>query len=107
MTTDDRFRREDGAEPDEPRVLYRVEGPVAFVELNRPTLLNAINFDVHRGIVSGMQQAAADETVLVGVLSGRGRAFSAGGDRGTTAAERARQEFADPVDTALVIWKCP
>jgi enoyl-CoA hydratase len=107
MTTNDPFRREDGAEPDEPRVLYRVEGPVAFVELNRPTLLNAINFDVHRGIVSGMRQAGADENVRVVVLSGKGRAFSSGGDRGTTAEERAREEFADPLDTALAIWECP
>ena len=107
MTSNDPFRREDGAEPDEPRVLYRVEGPVAFVELNRPTLLNAINFDVHRGIVSSMHQAGADESVLVVVLSGKGRAFSAGGDRGTTAEERAREEFADPLDTALAIWECP
>jgi enoyl-CoA hydratase len=107
MTTNDPFRREDGAEPDEPRVLYRVEGPVAFVELNRPTLLNAINFDVHRGIVSGVRQAGADENVRVVVLSGKGRAFSSGGDRGTTADERAREEFADPLDTALAIWECP
>jgi enoyl-CoA hydratase/carnithine racemase len=107
MTTNDRFRREDGAEPDEPRVLYRVEGPVAFVELNRPTLLNAINFDVHRGIVSGMHQAAADEDVLVVVLAGRGRAFSSGGDRGQTAEERDQEEFADPLHTALAIWECP
>jgi hypothetical protein len=55
MPDADRFLRTE-VEPDEPRVLYRVDGPIAQVQLNRPTLLNAINADVHHGIVDGMQQ---------------------------------------------------
>jgi enoyl-CoA hydratase len=101
----DRFRRTE-VEPDEPRVLYRVDGPIAHVQLNRPTLLNAINADVHHGIVDGMQQADADDEIRVVVLSAKGRAFSAGGDRGQTPEERARMKPADPLDTALSIWNC-
>jgi enoyl-CoA hydratase len=101
----DRFRRTE-AEADEPRVLFRVDGPIAHVELNRPTLLNAINADVHNGIVDGMRRADADDDVRVVVLSAKGRAFSAGGDRGLTPEERAQMKPADPIDTALAIWKC-
>lgn len=100
------FRDTRPVEPDEPRVLYSVEDHIAQVVINRPLLLNAIHADVHHGIVDGMKQADADDEVRVVVLSGRGRAFSAGGDRGQSEEERAAMRPANPLDTALAIWNC-
>ena len=104
--TGNHFRDSRPVEPDEPRVLYRVEEHVAHVVINRPLLLNAIHADVHHGIVDGMRQADADNEVRVVILSGKGRAFSAGGDRGLTPEERAAMKPANAVDTALSIWNC-
>jgi enoyl-CoA hydratase/carnithine racemase len=100
------FRETRPVEPDEPRVLYRVEERIAHVVINRPLLLNAIHADVHHGIVDGLQRADADDDVRVVVLSGNGRAFSAGGDRGQSDEERAAMRPANPLDTALAIWNC-
>jgi enoyl-CoA hydratase len=93
-------------EPDEPRVLYRAEDHIGYVEINRPLLLNAVNADVHRGIVDGITQADADDDVYVVILSGKGRAFSSGGDRGMSAEERAAMKPASAIDTGLAIWNC-
>ncbi len=100
------FQETRPVEPDEPRVLYSAADGIARVEINRPLLLNAMNADVHHGIVDGMRQADADDDVRVVILSGKGRAFSAGGDRGQSAEERARQIPAVPLDTGLAIWNC-
>ena len=100
------FRDNRPVEPDEPRVLYSVAEGIAHVEINRPLLLNAMNAYVHEGIQRGMAEADADDDVRVVVLSGRGRAFSAGGDRGQSAEERAAAPKITPVDTGLAIWNC-
>src|ERR1700744_2833325 len=100
------FRDTRPVEPDEPRVLYRVEEHIAHVVINRPLVLNAIHADVHRGIQDGMRQADADDEVRVVILSGKGRAFSVGGDRGLSPEERAAMEPADSIDTGLAILKC-
>src|ERR1700760_4195871 len=100
------FRETRPAEPDEPRVLYRVEEHIAHVVINRPLVLNAIHADVHRGIVDGMRRADADDEVRAVVLSGKGRAFSVGGDRGLSPEERGaegprRLDRHRPVDLEL------
>ncbi len=100
------FRDTRPVEPDEPRVLYRAEEHIAHVVINRPLVLNAIHADVHRGIVDGLQQADADDEVRVVILSGKGRAFSVGGDRGLTPEERAAMPPASSLDTGLAIWNC-
>ena len=100
------FRDTRPVEPDEPRVLYRVEEHIAHVVINRPLVLNAIHADVHRGIQDYMRQADTDDEVRVVILSGKGRAFSVGGDRGLSPEERAAMEPADSVDTGLAIWNC-
>lgn len=58
------------------------DGPVRTVTLNRPDELNSVNADLHWGLANVWRQLAADKEVRVVVLTGAGRAFSAGGDLG-------------------------
>ena len=55
-------------------------GPVRLVELNRPDQLNAMSEELHAGLASVWETVADDPEARVVVLTGRGRAFSAGGD---------------------------
>ena len=64
--------------PDELQV--RSEGPVRIITLNRPDALNATNHVLHAGLASLFPQLDADEQARVAVITGAGRAFSAGGD---------------------------
>jgi enoyl-CoA hydratase/carnithine racemase len=50
------------------------------VTLNRPERLNATNDALHRGLAALFPQLDADEDARVAVITGSGRAFSAGGD---------------------------
>ncbi|MFE9649232.1 enoyl-CoA hydratase/isomerase family protein [Streptomyces sp. NPDC006365] len=58
-------------------------GPVRLVELNRPEQLNAMSEELHSGLASVWDDLAADPEARVVVLTGRGRAFSAGGNLDT------------------------
>jgi enoyl-CoA hydratase len=64
--------------PDELQV--RVDGPVRIITLNRPDDLNATNHVLHAGLASLFPQLEADVEARVAVITGAGRAFSAGGD---------------------------
>jgi enoyl-CoA hydratase/carnithine racemase len=64
--------------PDVIRV--EVDGPVRIVRLVRPDQLNAINEEVHLGLTRLFPQLTADVDARVAVITGEGRAFSAGGD---------------------------
>ncbi|WP_280459214.1 enoyl-CoA hydratase/isomerase family protein [Nocardia carnea] len=55
-------------------------GPVRTVTLDRPDELNAVNADLHRALALVWRQLAADTEARVVILTGAGRAFSAGGD---------------------------
>jgi enoyl-CoA hydratase/carnithine racemase len=94
-------------EPDEPRVLYSVDSHVAHAQLNRPSVLNAINLEVHHGLRDARRRAAEDDSVHVLVLSGKGRAFSAGGDLRAGPEDRTQEHpITAAVDTGLAIWNC-
>ena len=64
--------------PDELEVLS--DGPVRIVRLNRPDHLNAANHELHKGLAGVFPQIDADDEARAVVLTGNGRAFSAGGD---------------------------
>jgi enoyl-CoA hydratase/carnithine racemase len=64
--------------PDELEV--EVDGPIRIVRLNRPEQLNATNDPLHRGLAEVFPQLDADPEARVAVITGNGRAFSAGGD---------------------------
>ncbi len=56
------------------------DGPLRIVRLDRPEHLNAVNDDLHRGLAELFPQISADAEARTVVLTGEGRAFSAGGD---------------------------
>jgi enoyl-CoA hydratase/carnithine racemase len=64
--------------PDAVRV--EADGPVRIVRLSRPEQLNAVNDDLHLGLTRVFPQLTADAAARVAVITGEGRAFSAGGD---------------------------
>ena len=63
-----------------PELVITTEGPIRLIELNRPEQLNAASETLHTALAGVWDRLAADEAVRAVVLTGRGRAFSAGGD---------------------------
>jgi enoyl-CoA hydratase/carnithine racemase len=53
---------------------------IRIVRLNRPDDLNATNHELHHALADLFPQLDADEEACAAVLTGNGRAFSAGGD---------------------------
>jgi len=89
------------------QILYRIEGAVAVVTLNRPERLNAWTGRMHHEVRGAMRLAADDEAARVIVLTGAGRGFCGGADMNTlrdiqegnaqsTPREEAFDEDADP-----------
>jgi enoyl-CoA hydratase/carnithine racemase len=63
-------------------ILYETAGPVATITLNRPETLNAINAQMTAELHQALDAAEADPAIRAIVLTGAGRAFSAGYDIG-------------------------
>ena len=61
-------------------VIYEVEDPVATITINRPERLNALTARTQVEIKHAMFAAERDERVVGILLTGAGRAFSAGAD---------------------------
>ena len=66
----------------EQHVKLEIDGGVAWIRLNRPEKLNAIGSVMRPQLADAIKQAERDDAVRVVVLTGSGRAFSAGGDIG-------------------------
>jgi 2-(1,2-epoxy-1,2-dihydrophenyl)acetyl-CoA isomerase len=84
-----------------PRVEYHAlqfkkRGGVAELTLDRPEALNAINLEMARDLMFAAMECDQDPEVRCVVLTGRGKAFCAGGDLG---------EFADAGETAPALLK--
>ena len=61
-------------------VLYEKRESFAVITLNRPVVLNALNWSIMRRLWWALNEAAKDDEVKTVILTGAGRAFSAGGD---------------------------
>ena len=72
-------------------ILYRTDGPVAVVTLNRPEVKNAQSWRLLHEMDDAFARAVADDDVRVIVLMGTGDTFSAGHDLGS---KQARAEGA-------------
>ena len=62
-------------------LIYEVDGSIAIVTLNRPDLLNAWSRQMELEFRQVVYAAAGDDRVGAIVLTGAGKAFSAGGDK--------------------------
>lgn len=58
----------------------RADGALRIITLNRPDDLNAVNDNLHVGLARLWQRLTDDAGARAAVLTGAGRAFSAGGD---------------------------
>src|SRR5215470_14482836 len=95
-------------------VLYDTRGPAAWITINRPEKLNALNGAVLGGLNESFDRAVADDEVKVVVVTGAGdRAFSAGYD---LSAEAAHSEIpahewhgvlAADIDATMKLWALP
>jgi enoyl-CoA hydratase/carnithine racemase len=65
-------------------ILYEVAGPVATITLNRPEALNAISPQLEAELHQALDEADEDPAVRAIILTGAGRAFSAGYDMART-----------------------
>jgi enoyl-CoA hydratase len=67
---------------DDPNGVLLVErdGPVVTVTMNRPDALNAFDWDLHHAFSSFWLNVETDLSIRAVVVTGAGRAFSAGGD---------------------------
>jgi len=61
-------------------VLIEDRGSTRLITLHRPARLNAVNRQLARDVVAALRDAAADGAAHAIVLTGAGRAFSAGAD---------------------------
>ncbi|HPB45347.1 MAG TPA: enoyl-CoA hydratase/isomerase family protein [Microthrixaceae bacterium] len=61
-------------------IQVEAHGTIRVVRLNRPEALNASNHVLHEAIADLFERLGADPDITAIVLTGNGRAFSAGGD---------------------------
>ena len=61
-------------------VLVEQDGPVTIITLNNPSMRNALLDDMHEALQEIWTHLANDESVRAVVMTGAGKAFSAGGD---------------------------
>ncbi len=95
-------------------IQVEVDDGLRIVRFNRPDDLNAVNAPLHHGIARVFAQVDADPDARVVVVTGNGRAFSAGGDfdflRMMSYDDLYRQEMfvdAKAIITSLVACRIP
>lgn len=69
-------------------IIYKKEGAVARIQFNRPDKLNAFNEPMMSEFKQSLDTASLDDEVRVIIVSGAGRAFSAGVDLKSTTPEQ-------------------
>ena len=103
------------SEPIEQTLLVERDGPVAILTLNRPKQLNALSVSLRVNIVRTIRDLSAGTDVRAIVLTGSGRAFSAGvdlkeaGQKGFSlgVGDRKSAEPAPDMDLAAAFAACP
>ena len=72
-------------------VLYKVENGIAFITLNRPDKLNAINPEMREMLWDAFQDVKHNSNVRCAIVTGNGKAFSTGHDLVAMANARANE----------------
>lgn len=93
-------------------LLVEEHGSVLRVTLNRPDKLNAINRDLHDALTDLWPSVGRRKDIAVVVITGAGRAFSAGGDVGEfnrmqASGDERRQMAAAAQAIVLGMLRCP
>jgi enoyl-CoA hydratase/carnithine racemase len=94
-------------------VLLERRGPAAWITMNRPEKLNALNGEVVRELRRRLREVQEDDSVKLVVLTGAGRAFSAGYDLSEEVSDRIesadqwRAVLNEDVNLALELWALP
>jgi enoyl-CoA hydratase len=83
MTSTTRTEASGAPDAGDPVVLYRRDGAIAVITMNRPQYRNAQNSAMTYALDQSFYRAAADDEVKVVILAGAGKHFSAGHDIGT------------------------
>ena len=78
--TDTEQEAEVGMAPNYSTIRYEVLDHVAYVTLNRPERLNALDEVMHKELTDVWMQINQDDDVTVAVVTGEGRAFCTGAD---------------------------
>ncbi|MET0469186.1 MAG: crotonase/enoyl-CoA hydratase family protein [Aeromicrobium sp.] len=83
----------------EPRVLTEIDGPIAYVTLNRPDKLNGVDLDTIDELIAAATSLRDNRDIRAVVLQGKGRSFCAGLDFGAVFQNKkkvAKNFFAGP-----------
>lgn len=62
------------------KILFSISGSVATIRLNRPDKLNSFDREMSLEVIAALDQCKSDANVRAVLLTGEGRAFSAGQD---------------------------
>jgi 2-(1,2-epoxy-1,2-dihydrophenyl)acetyl-CoA isomerase len=84
-------------------LLFRKEGNVCILTLNRPERLNAISGTMFEEIKSALDQIKADDEIRAVVITGAGKAFSSGGDFKIDYSQAGQTEDIDVSQKELVL----
>lgn len=61
-------------------VLVEIHDNIAIIYLNRPEHYNALNYDLFVALGDELTKAAMDDSIIGVIITGKGKAFSGGGD---------------------------
>jgi 2-(1,2-epoxy-1,2-dihydrophenyl)acetyl-CoA isomerase len=94
-------------------ILFEINQGIAWIKLNRPEVYNAFNRSMALQMQSCLAEAASTEQVRAVVISGNGKAFSAGQDLAEAVApdgpglERILKEHYNPIIRSIVALEKP
>jgi len=91
-----------------PAVIYEKKGHTAYITLNRPEVMNAINMETARGLADAWESVRDDPDVWTAIVTGIGdRAFSAGADLKEIASLRMQGEEGGELPEATLLQLVP
>jgi len=92
---------------------FEVKDNIAFIKLNRPESLNAFSLEMIDYWIESLKKIRDNEDIHVGILTGKGKAFCAGGDvksmkAGKGFMEQSAEEvdlYSTPSNTKDSLWR--
>lgn len=92
---------------------FEVKNNVAFINLNRPKSLNAFSLEMINNWIESLKKIRDEDDIHVGILTGNGKAFCAGGDvksmkEGKGFMNQSTEEidfYSTPSNTKDSLWK--